>query len=273
MSTNSDKPELLKICTNCNYSFPSEPFVSDFAICLNDPEFEPYLDDLLENQDFSRCQELVKQKRFDWEQEACPDFDPVEVIDEDVPLSPELSGSIEKLARGGELTAETLQQAILEDMINKTDWANVPVEDYVEKLDNAKTLKAREKAVRSLGALVCHENRAAFDALYGYLKNLPPPTTVEQTHFRVEILRQLGYTQSFRLKLAHLLVKDLFRTPSNNTTRGWYTAVFRFFERSSADIAEKALSPMLDSKQCSYRIKKRVKTILGLVNNESQLFW
>ena len=41
------------------------------------PEFEPYLDDLLENQDFSRCQELVNQKRFDWEQEACPDFDPV----------------------------------------------------------------------------------------------------------------------------------------------------------------------------------------------------
>jgi hypothetical protein len=96
---------------------------------------------------------------------------------------------------------------------------------------------------------------------------------VEQTHFRVEILRQLGYTQSFRLELAHLLVKDLFRTPSNNTTRGWYTAVFRFFESSPADIAEKALSPMLDSKQFSYRIKKRVKTILGLVNNESQLFW
>jgi hypothetical protein len=103
MSTNSDNSELLKICTNCNYSFPSEPFVIDFAICLNDPEFEFYLDDLLENQDFSRCQELVKQKRFDWEQEACPDFDPVEVIDEDVPLSPELSGALEKLARGGEL--------------------------------------------------------------------------------------------------------------------------------------------------------------------------
>lgn len=273
MSTNSDKPELLKICTNCNYSFPSEPFMSDFAICLNDPEFEPYLDDLLENQDFSRCQEFVNQKRFDWEQEACPDFDPVEVVDEDVPFSPELSSAIEKLARDGDLTAKTFQQTVLEDMVDKIDWANVPVEDYVEKLNNAKTPKAREKAVRSLGALVCHENRAAFDALYGYLKDLPPPTTVEQTHFRVEILREISHTQKFRLKLAHLLVKDLFRTPSNNTTRGWYTAVFRFFEASPADIAEKALSPMLDSKQFSYRIKKRVKAILSLVNDESKLFW
>ena len=69
------------------------------------PEFEPYLDDLLENQDFSRCQEFVNQKRFDWEQEASPDFDPVEVVDEDVPFSPELSSAIEKLARDGEKIA------------------------------------------------------------------------------------------------------------------------------------------------------------------------
>ena len=49
----------------------------------------------------------------------------------------------------------------------------MPVEEYVERLNNAKTLKAREEAVRSLGGLVIHENRAAFDALSGYLKDLP----------------------------------------------------------------------------------------------------
>ena len=51
------------------------------------------------------------------------------------------------------------------------------------------------------------------------------------------------------------------------------TAVFRFFEGSSADIAKKALSPMLDSPQFSCRIKKRVKTILSLVNDELQGYW
>jgi hypothetical protein len=105
--------ELERICANCNYSFPSEPFSSDFAICLNDPEFESYLDDLLENQDFSGCQELVKQKRFSWEQEACPDFEPMDTTDEVVTLSPEFSSAIEQLARDGELTEETLKQAIL----------------------------------------------------------------------------------------------------------------------------------------------------------------
>ena len=52
------------------------------------------------------------------------------------------------------------------------------------------------------------------------------------------------------------------------------TAVFRFFfEESSADIAKKALSPMLDSPQFSCLIKKRVKTILSLVNDELQGYW
>jgi len=271
MSITSD--ELERICTNCNNSFPSEPFTSDYAICLNDPDFEPYLDDFLENQDFSRCRQLVKQKRFSWEQEACPDFDPVECLDEDVPLSPELNRALEQLSRNGQLTAETLQQAIFEDMVDKIDWATVPVEKYVEKLNNAKTPEACEEAVGSLGGLISLGNRGAFDALYTYLKDLPPPTSSKETRFRVALLRQLGHTHSFQQDLAKLLVEDLFRTPSNNTTRGWYTAVFRFFERSSPEIAEKALSPMLESPQFSHRIKKRVKTILELLNDESQGYW
>ncbi len=39
---------------------------------------------------------------------------------------------------------------------------------------------------------------------------------------------------------------------------------------SDFDIAEKALAPMLDSKQFSHRIKNRVKTILDHLEYESQ---
>jgi len=191
----------------------------------------------------------------------------MEFPDEDIPLSPELSNAIEQLAKDGNLTKETFQQAVFEDTLDKIDWANVPVEDYVENLNNAKTPKERNEAVQSLGRLISLNNKTAFHALFSYLKDIPPPTTVEQTHFRIEILRELKHTHKFRKKLARLLVKDLFRTPSNNTTRGWYTAVFRFFERSSADIAEEALTPMLDSPQFSYRIKKRVKNMLERPNN------
>ena len=268
MNTNSD--ELKRICANCNHCFPSEPFTSDFAICLNDPDYEPYLDDILENQDFSRCQKLVEKKRFSWEQEACPDFDPVELPEEEIPLLPELRNVIDQLAKDGNLTSETTQQAIFEDMVDRIDWASVPVDKYVERLNNAKTPEEIEKAVKSLGCLISLKNKAAFHALFVYLKDLPPPTTVEQTHLRIEILRQLEYARNFKKKLARLLVNDLFRTPSNNTTRGWYTAVFRFFENSSVEIAEKELTTMLDSPQFSHRIKRRVKTILDELNWKSQ---
>ncbi len=137
----------------------------------------------------------------------------------------------------------------------------------MERLDNAKAPEACKKAVQSFGGLISQRNKAAFNALFSYLKDLPPPTTVEQTHLRIEILRQLKFTRNFQKKLALLLVKDLFRTPSNNTTCGWYIAVFRFFEDSSADIAVEALAPMLGSPQFSYRIKKRVKMILEQVND------
>ena len=267
----TDSYELDKICGNCNCSFPSEPFGSDFAICLNDPDLEPYLDDMLENQDFSRCHNLIKQKRFSWEQEACPRFDPVE-LNEELPLSHELTSAIADLADGGRLTVEMLKQAVLEDMVDKIDWTHVPVEDHMARLNRADGLETRENAIANLGGLIALGNEAAFNALYDYLRELPPPATVEETHLRIGILRCLKQRSRFEEKLAPLLVEDLFRTPSNNTTRGWYTAVFRFFEDSRADIAEEALSPVLNSPQFSYRIKKRVKTILNRVNHEHSWF-
>jgi len=155
-------------------------------------------------------------------------------------------------------------------MVERTDWAGMPVDEHVEKLSNAKTPKESEEAVQSLGGLISLKNKAAFHALCAYLKELPPPTMLEQTHFRIEILRQLKLNHSFEKKLARLLVKDLFRMPSNNTTRGWYTAVFKFFENSSVEIAEKELTTMLDSPQFSHRVKRRIKKILDRLNLGSQ---
>ena len=229
-----------RICGNCNYGFPAEPGGSELAICLNDPVFEPYLDELLETQDFSRCQHHVDEKCFAWEHNACPEFDPVEIVDQE----PEEF------------------DVIIEKYFDTTDWATLPVEGNLEALNKAKTSEQQQSAVQGLGVLISLGNKAAYNGLCSFLGALPYPVNVEDTHFRVEILRRLTISREDQSKLARLLVKDLFRTPSNNTTRGWYTAVFRFFEQSPADIAEKALTPMLESPQFSYRIKNRIKTIL-----------
>lgn len=43
-----DEPAIERVCGNCHRSHPAEPYGSDFAICLHDPEFEPYIDEIIE---------------------------------------------------------------------------------------------------------------------------------------------------------------------------------------------------------------------------------
>jgi hypothetical protein len=96
-----------------------------------------------------------------------------------------------------------------------------------------------------------------------YLRGLSIPRNLDEVGLRVLILENLDRGDESQKVLAKFLVEDLFKTPSNNTTRGWYTAVFRFFRCVPPEIAEEALTPILESPQFSYRIKKRVKQILG----------
>ena len=256
-----------RTCGECCNAHPSEPFTSDFAICLDDPELAPYIGDIMERQDFSRCRELVKQKRFPWTQAACDGFEPIEELDEDegVEFSAELMAQMTELAESGELSAETLEQAMLEDALNGIGWAHKSVDAEVRELAEAKSFSAQKQAVRKLGGLIAQDNRAAFDALSAYLRDLPPPESGPEKGVRKEILRQLSYARDpdCQETLAQLLVDDLFRTPSNNTTRTWYTDMFRYFEgRCPEAVATDALQPILDSPQFSYRIKKRVRDIL-----------
>lgn len=167
------------------------------------------------------------------------------------------------------MTADFVKGATIEDVIDSIDWKNAPVNKYVDRLGKARTFAERVAAVNRFGWLIIQGNKAAFDAMAKYLTELPPPNTVDDCRLREEILRQLSMTREFQEEVAHLLVNDLMRTPSNRTTRGWYTAVFKFFERGPADLAEMVLRPMLESNQYSYRIKQRVKRILG----DEDEFW
>lgn len=48
------------ICFNCNRFFPTS-FVdpTDFGICVEDPAFEPFADELIEGPETASCQDLI----------------------------------------------------------------------------------------------------------------------------------------------------------------------------------------------------------------------
>ena len=94
------KEDLDQVCFNCNHFFPvmiDEP--SEFGICLNDKEFEPFIGELLENSDYACCQSLIDCKKFDGNRNTCPDFNEMEVgecfeIDESTEFGQELVETI-----------------------------------------------------------------------------------------------------------------------------------------------------------------------------------
>jgi len=74
--------ELEKICHNCSSFFQdSKESDIDLGVCLNDDVFEPFLDEILENADFSNWYEMYLEKRFDGGREPCDQYEEPEIIE------------------------------------------------------------------------------------------------------------------------------------------------------------------------------------------------
>lgn len=248
--------ELDRICQNCNNFFPSTiDEITDFGICLNDKEFEPFIDELLENYNYAYCQKLVDRKKFSGEKEACSDFSQVDIC-EVSEFADELISSI----KSGQLHKELLEDLLIKEQIRNIDFKTLPVEMHVKQLTSANS-EERDTAISTLGALIAKGNKAAFQGLFKFFKQLPAPKTIEEVHFKKEILRHLELGDT-KMSLTRFLIDELYNTPSNNTTRQWISSIFRFIERSPYEEIHEPLEKMLNDNRFSYRLKQKVKNIL-----------
>jgi hypothetical protein len=254
------KEELEKVCWNCNHFFPATMGeATEFGICLNDEEFEPFIEELLENSNYAPCQDLIDRKKFEGDREACEEFEEMESIeiDDNTPLGRELS----RLIEAGKLTPEMFEEALLEEQIRNIDWTTMPVDQYEAQLKDP-ALENRRKAISSLGAMISLVNKEAFVVLFKFLKGLPPPETIEDVHFKKEILRHLDRSETREVLLPYL-IDELYRISSNNTTRQWISDIFRFLEYSPIELVREPLEQMMKDKRFSYRLKQKMKNILA----------
>ncbi len=251
--------KLEKICWNCTHFFPATmEEATEFGICLNHEEFEPFIEELLENSDYSCCQDLVDRKKYEGDREACEDYEETEgiEIDDDSPLGRELR----RLIEAGELTPETFEQALLEEQIRNIDWTTMPVDKYEAKLKDPSPGK-RQEAISSLHAMISLGNKQALLALVNFLRGLPLPETIEEVHFKKDILRRLDRPET-REVLIPYLIDELYQIPSNNTTRQWISEIFRFLEYSPIELIRDPLEQMINDKRFSYKLKLKMKSIL-----------
>ena len=73
--------QLEQSCFGCNNFFPDLlNLPTEFGICLKDEAFDPFIDEMLENENFECCRELIEQKRFNGNCDTCEDFEECEIV-------------------------------------------------------------------------------------------------------------------------------------------------------------------------------------------------
>lgn len=253
-----EEPE--RICFNCSYFCAACKGFTEYGICLEDEEFEPYIDEILEKMNYASCQDLIDKKKFTGESKACEKFDAAVIIeiDDDSPL-----GEISKhYLETGEIDRERLADEMYAERLKKMDWGELVglCRDRLEK--GGKTEKLQ--ALRRLGSIVPLGSWQAFDALLDYLEAEPPPEKIEDVHTKIYVLQSLAYWGSTEQKarLILLLVGELYKITSNNTTRQWIIKIIDFLSRCPAEDVRQPLETLLRKRKFSPKMENNIIAVL-----------
>jgi len=236
-----------KICINCNYFFPYPLNVaSEFGICLNDKMFEPYIEELLENENYDSCKELIIKKKFNGNENCCKDFEMIEIIGE--------------IPENEIVEIDINDEQVLSKIIDIT-LKNKSIEEYQEKL-KSQNRDIQLKAYENIAGLALYGNTKASKILIKSFTEIPPPITLVEAHFKLNVFR-LVYRVDNIDEIIPILIRDLYETKSNNQTRQWISEIFRILSiyKQKGKVIEQ-LTKMLYEKQFSYRIKNKIKNIL-----------
>ena len=248
MSDDNEMREYLKLemCVNCAFFFAEGHEISEdtYGLCLQeyDDSLEPYMDDIINGRITRECRKLFDKYKIVGNH-SCSDFKS---------SMPEEQGEV--------LPEPTTSEEALSMIIDNIDWSKQSVEKYKSALASS-SVDEQKNAISSLGGLVAMDNSAAFEMLFDFLMKLVPPQNTDTAKLMVNILRKLHPYQN-REKLIEPLVNTLFQTESNQQTRGWYTAVFKFLGECDLEDTEEYFIKMKDSDHFSYRIKKKIDNII-----------
>lgn len=241
-------------CGNCSLFFPDSDGPTEYGICINDPAFAPYEDDIFELR-FDRCRELIKAKRFPLTREICEKFEPIEFVEITTG-----DGSTEPLELTTVLEATHGAEFHMAFDQNGDIWLNglrTPLQSHIDQLHAPKT---KESALNCLSLLASKGNEQATTALLDFFERLGPPRTLPQVHFKMNLLRKLLGCNTQRF--LELLLTDLETTPSNNTTRQWITAIIKHLPRFAKEDVEIRLNGMIRRNVFSHRLRRRIEDLL-----------
>lgn len=236
-----------RICYNCTkFTTDVNDLGSNFGVCTMDEAFEEYLEEIFENGDFSFCIELYKEKRFDGERDVCADYEEIEILEE------------EEAENWDQMTEEELDRRA--DFLRNQDVSNITELLYSDENE-------KSKAVSALFYYMNFNNKNAFDILLSYYKNLPPVESIADVHFRLKILDRFYYfniNENCSTDLIDMLVGELFKMHSNNTTRQLFSSILEFLSgsRCEFDIVADKLSWLLNNRKFSPKMEQNILSVI-----------
>ena len=229
---------------------------SNLGVCINDEAFGEYLDEIFENSDFSVCMDIYKEKRFDGERDVCADYDEVEIIED------------EESENGSQMTEEELEQRY--EIYRTQD-----VDDIAKYLSSEEE-KLRNKAISALLYLMNFNNINAFNAMVNYYNNLPPVESIDAVHYRLDILERFYHFHYINRgnELIDMLVDQLYKMHSNNTTRQLFSSILEFLssQRCEYDIVIDKLSWLLDNRKFSPKMEQNILSVIHKHENKGP-YW
>ena len=224
-----------RTCQNCTF-YHQDGDDWDYGVCMNNNDiFEPYIDELIETNNFSCCHELYLQHRIEGLREACELFEEIEVVD---------------LPEGVDLI----------DYLRREEMENQNVDEIIEYLYSA-DINVVKKAVNAISTYVYIGNQGAFEILLKYYLSMGPAESLEDVYLRKDIIDMLSRYESDR-RVIEAYVNELERTPSNNTTRQLYSLLLERLYRCDCYIVYDLLFDLLNRKKYSQKIQKRIIEVM-----------
>lgn len=230
------------ICQNCSCFFHHDDDDDCMGICSLDEGFESCWEDdlLMEKIDFSCCRELYLQKCFDGLREACDKFENAMM---NIP---------EGMSVDTYLHIKALKDADTSDLYQ-----------CLHQTDRKSVLRALDR----ISYFARQDNHEAYDNLIRFCLELGPATSLKEVEFRVELVKILSSLPR-AAQIVDAYVRELTRTPSNNMTRRLYTEILKELSRYPHDEIQAPIENLLSQTRYSYKIKRRIKEVAGLVETE-----
>ena len=247
-------------CIECNHFFADRPGPTRYGICLNDPAFDPYIEDLLERGDFSRCQHLIDEKRIPTNHPACPDFDPAEIYgsmyEDDGDL---FEGSGWRILESG-LLDEILEVAPIHAL------ADSPIGplDPKERVKRLHEMPEHERQ-KLLGLLEYNSLKGDEKAgltLLEWLRSLPEPGNSTEAEDR-RCLLTAARASTKASEVARFIHEEFYRIRPSNRTRSWLNILLDKLRFLGCTEAEVYLEEMATNKKhFSYRWTRKFREAL-----------